>query len=94
MADRVAEQILERLQVALVSAGLPAASAMEVSAQVMARVCSEIGGERVYLPRRSPWANRAMRDRAIAAAYNGRNIDQVCDRFGVSRATVYRAMRK
>lgn len=47
-------------------------------------------GTHVYIPSVSSQERDAL-ELAIAAEFNGRNIDAVCRRFGVSRSTVYRA---
>ena len=48
-----------------------------------------IGGQEVYLPA----ADKAKRNAAIRAAFNGRNMDEVCKVYGVSADTVYRACK-
>lgn len=54
---------------------------------------THLGGRRVYVPVVAP-AKAAheirTRDDAIRAAFNGRNMKEVCRDFGVSRATFYR----
>jgi Mor family transcriptional regulator len=64
-----------------------------IVAAVMEALRTNLGGRRVYVPLVSP-AKAASeiktRDDAIRAAFNGRNIKDVCRQFEVSRATVYR----
>jgi len=46
-----------------------------------------------YWPTATPEDRRA-RDAAIRTEFNGRNLRDVCRRYGVSPATVYRAARQ
>jgi len=46
-----------------------------------------------YWPAATP-EDRRSRDAAIRAEFNGRNLLEVCRRYGVSPATVYRAARQ
>lgn len=48
-----------------------------------------MGGREVYLP--AP--DRSKRNAEIRRMFNGRNMDEVCKAFAVSRDTVYRACR-
>ena len=66
----------------------------ETAAKVVETLSRELGGQAVYLPKRSPWFDRCARDLAIKRAYNGKNMRRVCEEYNVSRTTVYRACRK
>lgn len=48
------------------------------------------GGSEVYVP---VFNQRPTRDAAIRAAFNGRNLVQVCQQFGVTPTTVYRVVQ-
>lgn len=72
---------------------VPGDRAAQISASVVESISREIGGQRVYLSRRAPWINPKVRDDSIRHAFNGRNIDEVMQRFRVSRRTIYRAIR-
>lgn len=59
---------------------------------------SEMGGQRVYIPatRRKQEQQEAIsnRDSQIAKMFNGRNVRDVMRAFGVSRRTVYNALKR
>lgn len=48
------------------------------------------GGREIYIP--AP--DNSERDAAIKREFNGRNLEEVMRRYGVSRSTVYRACSK
>ena len=49
--------------------------------------------ERYYWPQRlACLLDPQVRDAAIRSEFNGRNLTEVCDRYGVSHMTVYRAI--
>lgn len=50
------------------------------------------GGKEYYLPVRMP-EDRDERNAMIRADFNGRNLRDVCRRYGVSKTTVYKACR-
>lgn len=52
-----------------------------------------LGGTEYYLPSCSP-ATRAERNCRIRAEFNGQNLRYVCRKYGVSRATVYRVVKR
>ena len=66
--------------------GLPQASASAVTGRVMDGLREAVGGQEIY------FASRGVKDRnrRIRAVFNGRNMDMVCQQFGVSKTTVYR----
>ncbi|WP_454752163.1 Mor transcription activator family protein [Cupriavidus necator] len=49
-----------------------------------------LGGQEVYIP--AP--DRRERDEAIRAAFNGRNRDEVCRQFGISKTTFYEVINR
>lgn len=51
-------------------------------------------GDRFYWPCRYRELTADERDEAIRGAFNGRNLKDVCLQYGVSHATVYRALRR
>lgn len=67
-------------------------NAKSVTDVIVEKIKQQIGGQLVYLP--SPKDNHESRNQKIVAAFNGRNLRQVCDQFNVSRATVYRIVKK
>ena len=52
------------------------------------------GGQLVRVPKGPAFVNRGERNAAIMRTFDGRNIEQVCAAFQVSRRTVYRICRR
>lgn len=63
--------------------------AEKVSEVILCGLRKRIGGQEVYLPAE----DKAKRNEAIRAFFNGRNMDDVCKLYGVSPDTVYRACK-
>ncbi|NKI97549.1 Mor transcription activator family protein [Rhizobacter sp. SG703] len=51
---------------------------------------AKFGGALVYVPR----PDRKSRDERIRLMFNGANLQQVCDQFGLSQRQVYRICRR
>ena len=51
----------------------------------------EFGGDALYVPKSEP---RTARDAAVVQAFDGRNRNSVCRRFGISRSTFYEIMKR
>ena len=49
---------------------------------------------RYYWPRRFMGLDSKARDEAIREEFNGRNLKEVCENFGVAASTVYRAIHR
>lgn len=60
-----------------------------IAETILTGLRERIGGAEVYLPAPDPAGRRLQ----IRAAFNGRNLAEVMRQFGVSRATVYRALK-
>lgn len=52
-----------------------------------------ISGDRYYWPCQFREITPEERDAAIRREFNGRNLQDICARYGVSHMTVYRAVR-
>jgi Mor family transcriptional regulator len=69
--------------------------AREAGAEVAGRIISTIrrrwGGERLYIPLRG---DPQKRDAHIRAEFKGRNVRALAEKYGVSKATVWRMVRK
>lgn len=95
MTDRLGERIseVELLHEFTVivqeETGLKDLFAAQVAEAILRGLRRRRGGEEVYIPAE----DRSARDDAIRRAYNGRNMEEVMARYGVSRATVYRAAK-
>lgn len=79
--------MIETLQERLAATGIPQRKAISASVSVVNQLCEEIGGSEVYLPKRLPFFDR---DNAIRREFDGRNLSAICEKYSVSRATVYR----
>lgn len=66
--------------------GLHERFAGEISDEILHCLQQRWGGDRVYIPSR----DRAARDAAIRAEFDGRNHIEICRRHAISRATLYR----
>lgn len=75
---------------AAVYAECPPGSAAELAPLLFKHMQIAWGGSDVYLPAFDP---RPTRNSAIRAAFNGRNLAQVCRQFEVSPTTVYRIVK-
>lgn len=87
-------RIVETIRESLAEQKISQDAVTEAALTIAMAICHEFGARRVYIPRRVPWTDRHARDRAIRNRFNGRNLDQICEEFGVSRRTVYRATKK
>lgn len=70
-------------------------SAAQILAETILRNAAELGlgGADYYLPACHP-ATRAERDARIRHEFNGQNLAHICRKYGVSRTTVYRVVRR
>jgi len=84
-------RMIEVMQGRLAATGIPQDKAISACAGAVEQLCHEYGGQEVYLPRGHPWRNR---DEAIRREFNGRNVGEICSRYEVSRATLYRVAKK
>ena len=84
-------RMLESIQHRLAATGIPQDKAISASISAVESALAECGGRQVYLPRRLPWPDR---DLAIRNQFDGRNVEDLCRKFRVSRATVYRVVEK
>jgi len=51
-----------------------------------------LGGQRIYIPKRPQ--DLAARDAAVRQEFNGTNLADVCKKYGLSKSTVYRIVRR
>jgi len=83
-------RMVEILQQKLSTAGIPQDKAIECSTIAVDQIRREVGGTNSYMPKTSPWQGRIARNLTIKKKFNGRNLDEICREYKVSRATVYR----
>lgn len=72
--------------------GRNAKNAKAIADVIIERIKQQTGGQLVYIP--APGDNHERRNQQIAKDFNGRNMAQICDKYNVSRATVYRVVKK
>lgn len=70
--------------------GMGEALAMQFADAICSGLARRNPGAYVYVPAASREERNALSE-AIASEFNGRNLDDVCRRYGVSKTTVYRA---
>ncbi|WP_341674964.1 Mor transcription activator family protein [Niveibacterium sp. SC-1] len=71
--------------------GMPEQDAARLGEQLVRHMSTRVGGAEVYCPKRLE-VDRAQRDAAILRDFTGRNLAEVCRRYGVSKTTVYRVV--
>lgn len=83
--------LLER-EVALIvqeELGLKEQFATAFAQAIVKGLRERLGGDDIYIP--AP--DKSERNAQIRAMFNGRNLKEVCARFGVGHDTVYRAVK-
>ncbi len=91
MSNRVTDDIIAAVESGLRQSGVT--DAPNAAAKVFYQIMKRLGGREVYIP--SPRSvDNAPRDQQIAEMWNGINTQQVCEKFKVSKNTVYRAAKK
>ena len=71
--------------------GLHEPFASQIAEAVMRGLRRRRGGDSLYVPKSG---SRAARDAAVLQAFDGRNRDAVCRRFGISRSTFYEILAR
>lgn len=80
------KHIQEDLEQVAVQFGMNKALAQDLAKAMLARMLKTVGGD--YLPK----VDKAARNKAIKARFNGVNHEEICHEFGVSKATLYRVL--
>lgn len=60
---------------------------------IVAGLRRKYGGDQIYMPKTSK-SERLARDAALLAEFNGRNLDELCKRHGISIDTGYRILKR
>lgn len=96
--DRAVELQAEIEQILGEWMGMPQPVAAPMAQLIIKGMRERMGGRRVYIPaprRLKEQRNQsAERDAEIAAMYNGRNLLEVMRAYGVSRRTVFNAVKR
>lgn len=88
LADHAAQVLHEQ-------GDLDAATACELSQAIAARIASVFGGSRVYVPhgtygRKLTCFELTARDLEIFRQFNGKNRDDICRRYQISKTRLYK----
>lgn len=57
-------------------------------------LAKQLGGSRVYFRSGMTTEERRQRDKRIRSEFNGRNIKQICERYGVKRSRLYQILNE
>lgn len=82
--------IVEVILLACKASGLDATLAQEIESQIRA----EYGGLRVRIPKRKKHLTSHERNLVVADGVTNMTNDEISARHGISRATLYRLMKK
>jgi len=63
--------------------------ALELSIASVEVLRARFGGREMYMPKRDGFISRTDRDSALLREWNGRNTSEICERYGISRRTLY-----
>jgi len=89
ISDHIADILRAEISLAVTEeTGADSEAARRMADRVFARMQKYWGGQRVYIPA----VDSAERNRAIRAAFTGANHAEVCRRYGISLATLYRVI--
>lgn len=66
--------------------GLNERYAAQMAEDILRGLQETFGGDKLHIPKRLP---RAVRDRAVREAFNGKNREEVCEAFAISRSLFY-----
>lgn len=65
--------------------------ASQIAEDILLGLRDRYGGDELYIPKT---ANRLARDAAVLTAFDGRNRDEVCRTYGISRTTFYEILAR
>lgn len=88
--DTVYKQIKPEIEAVMRRFGVDFEVSGDISEAITDRLARLFCGSRVYF---TSGINKKDRDEAIRREFNGKNYNEVCKKFGVSRRTLYRALR-
>lgn len=78
--------LVKDIRTGAIRLGLDEQTADAFAEEIVAGICLKYGGTERHIPKR----NREAIHAGVARDYDGQNREQVCRRYGVSRATFYR----
>ncbi|QRM19553.1 hypothetical protein GBK02_09135 [Dechloromonas sp. TW-R-39-2] len=73
-------------------ATIPEIEASQLADALMRGLRRRFPGESIYIAKTLSVRERHERDNAIRRDFNGRNMAEICRRWGIGRLTVYRAL--
>lgn len=68
--------------------GMPERDASRIAEGMLRWMAPQVGGDVLYCPKTLA-SDRIARDEAIRREFNGRNREEVCQRYGVSKSRLY-----
>jgi len=84
------DQLTEEFTIVAIKLGINKTLASDLSKAMINKVKNVAGGSMLYIKKPS----KAERNAEIKSMFNGTNHQAVCDRFNISRATIYRVISK
>jgi len=85
-ADELVRFLRHETEAAALRFGIAAQAARDIAGSIEEAMRQRLGGEKFYVCK----SIAAVRRRRVLAAYDGKNLKQVCEDFGVKPRTVYR----
>lgn len=90
MNDDIYSQIQREILESAVFVGLDAGLSSALSKAVMSRLQKLLGKNTVYFPEKITTARYAQ----IRHEFNGINRDALCEKYGISKSTFYKAIKQ
>jgi len=90
----VYKMMVDALHRKLSENGIDSEKAASMAIDAVEQVSHDVGGQRLYLPKRPPWFSRTQRDDCIKRQFNGRNYRSIAQAFCLSERTVRRICKK
>lgn len=87
LKDSIAELFRDDIFNALLESEIDEPAAVELSCRIFKKLQEQWGGSNIYFPKRPPYTSQQIRE-----AFNGHNHAEVCQQFGISLKTFYRAI--
>lgn len=84
--DKAAELTLEITTIVQDEIGFNKHFASQIAEALVRGIRKRLGGQSFYIP--AP--DKSARDKKIKEEFNGTNIDEVCEKYNVSKTSVYR----
>ncbi len=87
--DHLAALRTQIVRLVRTSTGIHEQEALSIASKIINVMREKFAGDRIYVAGRDP-----KRNQAILAEFNGRNGDEVCAKYSIHRATLYRLLKR